>query len=88
MCTNCGQQFEVYNNDKIKPKEIYPPEPFTSEKPNTRVILDIGIDTIPSEFTAEVLLRLIGNYCNEFDRFIIGEVKNGVIKFRFDDRKF
>lgn len=37
----------------------------------TKILLELNLETVPSEMTARILLRLIENYCNHFDKFIV-----------------
>lgn len=56
----------------------------TSEKPKTKIIIEVGIDTVPSEYTAKVLLQIVENYCNKFGKLILAECKeDGKHKLKF-----
>lgn len=37
----------------------------------TKIFLEMNLETVPSEMTARIFLKLIENYCNHFDKFIV-----------------
>jgi hypothetical protein len=73
-CGICGGKKNAKFCRKFVPIPPPPPPKATSsvqqKKERTKIFLEMNLETVPSEMTARVLLKLIENYCNHFNKYI------------------